>query len=170
MTQLYYDTVPFEDGLLQLLASSKGIVFIGSPNESVSEANTYIDDPLAVANAIKDTSITEPYIKLLTQYLSGQTTDFDTIRIDNLTVGTQLQRDVWTALRMIPYGMTCDYSTIAQNIGKPTAIRAVASAVAKNPVLIVTPCHRVIRKDGGMGGYRGGLPMKKALLKLEQRD
>lgn len=169
MTQLYYDEVPFAEGSLQLLASTRGLVFIGSPNESLSEANRYIDNPQAVAKAIKDAAVTKPYVALLTQYLDGQLTDFDSVKIDNLTVGTQLQRDVWSALRMIPYGMTCDYSTIAQNIGKPTAIRAVASAVAKNPVLIVTPCHRVLRKDGSMGGYRGGLAMKEILLKLEQQ-
>jgi AraC family transcriptional regulator of adaptative response/methylated-DNA-[protein]-cysteine methyltransferase len=80
---------------------------------------------------------------------------------------TAFQRQVWEALRAIPYGSTRSYSDVAKQIGRPTAVRAVARACATNPVALVIPCHRVIREDGNPGGYRWGLERKKALLKKE---
>ncbi|MDR0415961.1 MAG: methylated-DNA--[protein]-cysteine S-methyltransferase, partial [Propionibacteriaceae bacterium] len=81
--------------------------------------------------------------------------------------GTSFQRKVWEALRSIPPGQTRSYAQIAVAVGDPGASRAVGSACARNPVLIAVPCHRVIRQDGGMGGYAGGLPVKRRLLELE---
>jgi AraC family transcriptional regulator of adaptative response/methylated-DNA-[protein]-cysteine methyltransferase len=82
---------------------------------------------------------------------------------------TAFQMRVWEALRRIPYGETRTYSQVAVDIGQPTAVRAVASACAANPVSVVTPCHRVIRSDGSLGGYRWGLERKQALLEKEQK-
>ena len=81
---------------------------------------------------------------------------------------TEFQRQVWTQLLKIPYGETRTYSEIATAIGRPKAIRAVATAIAKNPLLIVIPCHRVIGKDGQLRGYRGGEAMKERLLTIEK--
>jgi O-6-methylguanine DNA methyltransferase len=81
---------------------------------------------------------------------------------------TAFQRRVWEELRKIPYGTTKSYSQIAQAMGRPAAVRAVARACAMNPVSIVVPCHRVIREDGALAGYRWGLDRKKALLEHEQ--
>ena len=81
---------------------------------------------------------------------------------------TAFQRRVWEALRAIPYGSTRSYSEIAQSLGRPQAARAVARACATNPVSIVVPCHRVVRTDGGLGGYRWGLERKRALLAQEK--
>ena len=72
-------------------------------------------------------------------------------------------------LREIPYGSTRSYSEIARSIGKPGAVRAVARACATNPVAIITPCHRVIREDGSLSGYRWGLERKHALLEKERK-
>jgi len=80
---------------------------------------------------------------------------------------TAFQRRVWTYLQSIPFGATRSYSQVAKGIGKPTAVRAVARACATNPVAVVIPCHRVVREDGSMGGYRWGIERKKALLELE---
>jgi len=77
------------------------------------------------------------------------------------------QRRVWEELRRIPFGATRTYTQVAQAIGRPTAVRAVARACATNPVSVVVPCHRVVREDGNLGGYRWGLNRKKALLKHE---
>jgi AraC family transcriptional regulator of adaptative response/methylated-DNA-[protein]-cysteine methyltransferase len=77
------------------------------------------------------------------------------------------QRRVWQALQAIPYGSTRTYSQVAQAIGQPAAVRAVASACAANPVALVIPCHRVVRESGELSGYRWGLPRKRALLALE---
>lgn len=82
--------------------------------------------------------------------------------------GTAFQLRVWNALQRIPRGTTLSYSQVAERIGQPTAVRAVARACATNPVALVVPCHRVIREDGDLGGYRWGLDRKEALLASEQ--
>jgi AraC family transcriptional regulator of adaptative response/methylated-DNA-[protein]-cysteine methyltransferase len=81
--------------------------------------------------------------------------------------GTEFQRRVWDALRAIPAGTTRTYSEVAAAIGAPSAVRAVASACARNPVALVVPCHRVVRRDGALGGYRWGESRKKSLLARE---
>jgi len=82
---------------------------------------------------------------------------------------TAFQRRVWAYLQSIPFGATRSYLQVAKGIGRPTAVRAVARACATNPVAVAIPCHRVVREDGSMGGYRWGIERKKALLELEQR-
>ena len=83
--------------------------------------------------------------------------------------GTDFQKIVWSEIRKIPKGKTITYKELAEKIGRPRAYRAVANACAQNPSLRTIPCHRVIRSDGGMGGYMGkkGSERKKALLKKE---
>jgi AraC family transcriptional regulator of adaptative response/methylated-DNA-[protein]-cysteine methyltransferase len=81
---------------------------------------------------------------------------------------TAFQRRVWTYLQSIPFGSTRSYSQVAKGIGRPTAVRAVARACATNPVAVAIPCHRVVREDGSMGGYRWGIERKKALLEMER--
>ena len=81
---------------------------------------------------------------------------------------TAFQRRVWAYLQSIPFGATKSYSEVAKAIGKPRACRAVARACATNPVAVAIPCHRVVREDGSMGGYRWGLDRKKALLEIER--
>jgi AraC family transcriptional regulator of adaptative response/methylated-DNA-[protein]-cysteine methyltransferase len=82
---------------------------------------------------------------------------------------TAFQRRVWTYLQSIPFGKTESYKEVAKGIGRPTAARAVARACATNPVAVAIPCHRVVREDGSMGGYRWGIERKKNLLGMEQR-
>jgi len=82
---------------------------------------------------------------------------------------TAFQRRVWEYLQSIPFGNTESYSQVAKGIGQPTAVRAVARACATNPVAVAIPCHRVVSKDGSMGGYRWGIDRKKTLLQMEQR-
>jgi len=82
--------------------------------------------------------------------------------------GTAFQWRVWNALQQIPRGTTLSYSEVAKRIGQPSAVRAVARACATNPVALVIPCHRVVREDGDLGGYRWGLERKRALLEREQ--
>lgn len=81
--------------------------------------------------------------------------------------GTDFQRKVWKALRGIPAGQTRTYTEVAHSVGQPQAVRAVASACAANPVAVLVPCHRVLRSDGGWGGYRWGLERKQQLLRQE---
>jgi AraC family transcriptional regulator of adaptative response/methylated-DNA-[protein]-cysteine methyltransferase len=81
--------------------------------------------------------------------------------------GTAFQQRVWQALRDIPPGKTASYAEIAERIGEPKAVRAVAQACAANPVAVAIPCHRVVRRDGGLSGYRWGVERKRALLAKE---
>ncbi|MEX0705461.1 MAG: methylated-DNA--[protein]-cysteine S-methyltransferase, partial [Nitriliruptoraceae bacterium] len=83
--------------------------------------------------------------------------------------GTSLQQRVWQELRTLSFGERVSYGQLAQRIDRPTAVRAVASAVARNPVSIVVPCHRVVGADGRLTGYAGGVERKQWLLELESR-
>jgi AraC family transcriptional regulator of adaptative response/methylated-DNA-[protein]-cysteine methyltransferase len=82
--------------------------------------------------------------------------------------GTAFQQRVWAALRVIPAGETVSYTDLAQRIGSPAAVRAVAGACAANPVAVAIPCHRVVRTDGGLSGYRWGIDRKAALIAREK--
>jgi len=101
----------------------------------------------------------------LKQYAAGKTVRWS-VPVD-LSSGTEFQRKVWSALTKIPRGQTRSYAWVARAIGKPDATRAVGTACGANPVPIIIPCHRVIASDGSLGGFGGGLPMKRQLLRLE---
>ncbi|QJD58703.1 methylated-DNA--[protein]-cysteine S-methyltransferase [Pseudomonas sp. gcc21] len=83
--------------------------------------------------------------------------------------GTRFQQQVWDVLSEVAAGQTITYSELARRCGKPTAMRAVAGACAANPLAIVVPCHRVLRSDGGISGYRWGVERKRSLIELEKR-
>jgi methylated-DNA-[protein]-cysteine S-methyltransferase len=102
----------------------------------------------------------------LRQYLEGVRVTFHD-KID-LAGATPFQQAVWEMTRAILYGETRSYGWLAQQIGKPQSTRAVGQALAKNPLPIVVPCHRVIVSDGSLGGYKGGFEMKHYLVKLER--
>ncbi|GIW86453.1 MAG: hypothetical protein KatS3mg108_0777 [Isosphaeraceae bacterium] len=86
------------------------------------------------------------------------------------TAGTPFQERVWNSLRTIPYGATRSYEWVARTIGSPKAVRAVGLANGRNPVALVIPCHRVVNKDGGLGGYGGGVARKRWLLEWEASE
>jgi methylated-DNA-[protein]-cysteine S-methyltransferase len=104
-------------------------------------------------------------VRQLKLYLSGKPVKFRG-RYD-LSFGTPFQRKVWRAMLAIPRGQTRSYAWIAKRIGHPQAVRAVGAACGANRAPIVIPCHRVIAGDGSLGGFSGGLGLKKRLLKLE---
>ena len=99
----------------------------------------------------------------LREYMAGGRTDFD---LPVAFSGTAFQEEVWAELVRIPYGTTITYGELARRVGRAGAARAVGQANGRNPVPIVVPCHRVVASDG-IGGYGGGLPLKRALLALE---
>jgi len=101
----------------------------------------------------------------ISDYFSGRKIDFDGPIVP--LVGTPFQQQVWRQMRTIPYGRVCSYAEVAQLLGSPGAARAVGAACGKNPIPIVVPCHRVIRQDGTLGGYSGGVHIKKVLLRIE---
>jgi methylated-DNA-[protein]-cysteine S-methyltransferase len=98
-------------------------------------------------------------------YFAGKLQQFD-LPLD-LSAGTAFQQSVWQALLKIPFGKTTSYSALSSSIGKPLAVRAVGTAIGRNPIGIIVPCHRVIGADGSLTGYAGGLHRKEAFLKLE---
>ncbi|MFC4160850.1 bifunctional transcriptional activator/DNA repair enzyme AdaA [Chitinimonas lacunae] len=100
------------------------------------------------------------------EYFSGQRTEFS-VALD--LPGSEFQRSVWQILQTVPYGQTASYMEQAERLGRPSAVRAVASANGANRVSIIVPCHRVIGKDGSLIGYGGGLPRKRWLLDHEKR-
>jgi len=112
-----------------------------------------------------NTGLIERVQTQLAEYLAGQRKSFNLpVQLDT---GTPLQTAVWQALTTLPYGQTCSYGELATRVGRPRAARAVAAAVARNPINIVVPCHRVIGADGELTGYAGGLARKRALLTIE---
>lgn len=100
----------------------------------------------------------------LEEYLAGNRTEF---RFPIVTQGTEFQQRVWHELERIPYGKTVTYGELARRIGHPKAFRAVGTANGRNPIPIVIPCHRVVAAGGKLGGYGGGLNLKRRLLELE---
>ncbi len=101
----------------------------------------------------------------LSDYFQGTQRSID-FTLD-ISRGTELQQTVWNALLEIPFGATCSYAQVARAIGRPSAVRAVANAIGKNPLGIIVPCHRVIGSNGSLTGYAGGLPKKAWLLEHE---
>ena len=99
----------------------------------------------------------------LEEYFAGKRTEFS---VKLSPEGTPFQKAVWAAMRRIPYGKVVTYGQLAAAIGRPTACRAVANAVGKNPILIVQPCHRVVAANG-LGGFSSGVERKRTLLRLE---
>jgi methylated-DNA-[protein]-cysteine S-methyltransferase len=103
----------------------------------------------------------------LDEYFAGKRTQFD-LPI-SLAHGTAFQRKVWQALLHIAAGQTSTYGDLSQRLGQPSAVRAVAAAIGRNPISVVVPCHRVLGARGALTGYAGGLERKAALLQLESR-
>lgn len=100
----------------------------------------------------------------LNEYFSGKRTTFD---LAMKASGTPFQEEVWHALNQIPFGITSTYKDIALKIDRPKAVRAVGTAIGRNPISIIIPCHRVIGSDGSLTGFAGGLDRKRLLLDLE---
>lgn len=102
----------------------------------------------------------------INKYLSGEPIIFN--EVIDIGDATPFYQQVWQATCKIPYGHTRSYQWLATQVGRPEAARAVGQAMAANPLPIIIPCHRVITSQGGLGGFRGGLTLKRRLLDLEQ--
>jgi methylated-DNA-[protein]-cysteine S-methyltransferase len=151
-------------GRLLVAATPVGLVrvaFASEPPEAVlAELAARISPRLLEAPGQLDAVRRE-----LDEYFAGRRLQFELPLDWSLTRG--FRRAVLGATALIPYGRTETYRTVAAAAGNPAAVRAAGSALAANPIPIVVPCHRVLRTDGGRGGYRGGLELKEALLRLE---
>lgn len=163
---LAFRTVPTPIGDILLAATAVGIVRVGLPTENphlvATEVASRLGVPVRETSSLLDTAQTQ-----LVEYFARERLRFD-IPLDwRFSDGFDLQ--VQRQLRHIPYGSTCSYKEVAKAIGNPHAMRAVGASCGANPLPILVPCHRVIRANGDLGGYRGGLPTKVALLTLEKQ-
>ena len=163
--KIYYSVVKCPLGLLLLAATKKGIcaVRIGDSHEDLVDE---LKNEFKKANINETSSELSEWPQMLISYLVGNT-PWPKLPYD--VQSTAFQRKVWDHLRTIPEGQTMLYSEIASAIGQPKAARAVARACASNPVAIVIPCHRVVPKTGGVGGYRWGPERKAKLLTMEKQ-
>jgi len=162
-----YVTVPTSLGRLLVAATERGVcrVTLGDTAATL-EADLHVEFP--AARVVQDTSgKLEGWVAAILAYLDGREPNLD-LPLD--IRATAFQRRVWQELQRIPYGQTRSYADVARRIGQPKATRAVASACAKNPVALVVPCHRVVRENGDVGGYRWGVERKKALLEAERGE
>ena len=160
---LYYTSFNSPIGKIHLAATEKGLCEVGiSESEKrfvKSLQKTYKIKP------VKDDAAFKDIVRLLKRYFNGERIKID-IPFD--FQGTDFEKKVWKALLKIPYGKTKTYGEIAKEIGLPNGARAVGNACGKNPIPIIIPCHRVVASNGGLGGYTGGIGIKKKLLKIEK--
>jgi AraC family transcriptional regulator, regulatory protein of adaptative response / methylated-DNA-[protein]-cysteine methyltransferase len=161
--KIHYTIVGSPLGRLLVGATDRGIsaLYLGKDDRPL-ESSLRKEYPRAEIQ--RDRNRLEGWVNKILEHLRGREPNLD---LPTDVQATAFQRRVWEELRKIPYGTTRTYSQVARAIGKPKAIRAVARACATNPVSVVVPCHRVVREDGNLAGYRWGLDRKLALLQHE---
>jgi len=162
-----YATVDSPFGPLLIAATPRGLVRVNlpayDPEETLEELAAHISPRVLEAPERLDDARRE-----LDLYFEGKLTEFDLPLDWRLTDG--FRKKVQRAIARIPYGQTRTYTDMARSAGNERAVRAAGTACGSNPIPIVVPCHRVLRTGGGLGGYGGGLPMKRALLELEAAE
>ena len=166
MSDLNYDVFPTDMGWVGALASTHGLRRMSTratPQEALEElgpeATRAVHDPAALAEVRRQ----------VTAYLKGEQISLLDIRLD-LDDSPPFFGAAWEACRRIPAGETRSYRWLAAQAGSPRAVRAAGQAMARNPIALVVPCHRVIASDGSLHGYGGGLDQKARLLELERRS
>jgi len=162
--KVFYSYYNSDVGPILIAVSDKGVLRVSFENKDI-----FISE-LKKANknfVLEESDERVFYVKKqLDDYFRGRLKRFD-LPLD--IAGTPFMLKVWSALLEIPYGETMSYKEIAEKIGKPKAFRAVGNANGKNPISNIIPCQRVIAHDGTLGGYGGGLKIKKYLLNLEKK-
>ncbi len=158
-----YTIVDSPLGRLLVAGTQQGICRVG-----LDRSDEVLEDTLRheypAAELYQDSELLRPWVEEVIRHLAGEQPHLD-LPVD--IRATAFQWRVWEELRAIPYGQTRSYSQVARAIGQPTARRAVAQACKQNPVPLIIPCHRVVRDDGSLGGYRWGVERKQRLLEQE---
>jgi len=164
--KISYTTINSPIGKLYAARTAKGISLLSLTRK---EWEKHLRDIKKDKNAevVKNDAAFVSLKKALKRYFAGKKMSFP-FAFD-LFRGTPFQRSVWNSMRKIPHGETKTYKWLAQKAGNPKKARAVGQACGSNPLPILIPCHRVIREDGGLGGFAGGLHIKRKLLKLESK-
>jgi AraC family transcriptional regulator of adaptative response/methylated-DNA-[protein]-cysteine methyltransferase len=161
-----YTIAPTPIGKMLLAATAQGICSIHF-GDAIETLEQELRSEYPKAEIVRSDRELGPQVKALQAIIKGEQPGENTAALPLDIQATAFQRRVWQALQAIPRGTTKSYSKIAADIGHPKAARAVARACATNPVAVAIPCHRVVREDGGMGGYRWGVERKRKLLALE---
>jgi len=157
-TTTSYSTLKTTHGELLLVASPTELIglYFEECAHAPADRNGWVLDP--------NHPVLKKASQQLLEYFEGKRTEFSLpLRFE----GTDFQKRVWQAIASIPFGQTITYSELAEKAGKPEAIRAAGSNTGRNPLGIIIPCHRVMAKGGGLGGFAGGLEWKRRLLALE---
>ncbi len=150
-------------GRCLLVTSEEGLCASSLPGVGDAGAVAHLQRHVPGAALIHDPDRVAPYLGALDRYWSGQPLPPLALHL----LGTPFQVRVWEELRRIPAGQTRSYGEVARAVGRPGAARAVGAACGANPVPLFVPCHRVLAAGGGLGGFGGGLPLKRALLLRE---
>jgi O-6-methylguanine DNA methyltransferase len=151
-------------GRCRVASTGQGLAYVELPHASGRGLGGWLRRCAGSADVVQAFAPNRVAIGQLLEFLEGKRTEFD-LALD--LRGTPFQRAVWAVLLEIPYGETRSYRQIAQEVGRPNAVRAVGAANAANPVSLVVPCHRVIGADGRLTGYGGGTDVKARLLAME---
>jgi AraC family transcriptional regulator of adaptative response/methylated-DNA-[protein]-cysteine methyltransferase len=159
-----YTIVDCSLGRLLVAATERGICAVSLGDSDQMVESVLVDEYPAATIGRDDTNLGE-WVSAILAYLNGQKPHLQ-LPLD--VQASAFKWRVWQELQNIPYGSTRTYSQVAAAIGNPKAVRAVANACASNPAVLVTPCHRVVREDGSLAGYRWGVERKRRLLEQEQ--
>ena len=163
---MFYTTLDFPLGKIFLAKSEKGLSLASSlKNRNRFEEITEFFKRKSILLELQRKKFHREE-KLFSQYFEGKKEDFTSLPLDFIS-GTPYQRKVWLETRKIPYGKTQTYKFLAEKLNH-RGYRSIGQALSRNPLLIVIPCHRVLSSDGSLGGFTGGLDLKKFLLRLEK--
>lgn len=164
---IYFSQFPTKKlGNLGVAVQNQYLCFISFSHSNENNFEKLLQHRFPNRSLILDPEKTKEVQKQINDYFAGKRDQFE-FSIDFETLGTPFQCKVLETTFKIPFGKVMSYSDVARMVGHPKASRAVGNALAKNPIPIVIPCHRVVASDGSLGGYTGGLEYKRKLLKLE---
>lgn len=149
-----------------LYESPVGFIEIVQADQHISRISFCADSEFFEPSLTPETDLLKQVSDILDRYFAGKSVDFREIPVE-IEGGTEFQNLVWDTIYEIPHGEVRSYKWIAEQIGRPKAVRAVGNATGSNPITIIIPCHRVIGSNGNLGGYGGGLDRKRQLLTLE---
>ncbi len=160
---IYYLTAKCKLGYVLVAETEYGICSLSLADDENTLISSFLEE-FPKAKIVWSEGVRERLNSVL-RYFDGQWLN---LPLD--VIGTEFQKRVWSALLEIPYGETRSYQQVAEMIGSPKAVRAVANACASNPVPLIIPCHRVVRKDGGLGGYGLGVARKRYIVQMERKN
>ena len=163
---IYYKTISCTLGKALIAATERGICAI-ELGDTPEECFAQLRERYEKASLQEAGEDFDSIVATVAAFLDDTQRGFD---LPLAPQGTEFQQQVWHILREIPCGMTLTYSALAERLGQPTGARAVATACAANPIAVVIPCHRIVRSDGTLSGYRWGIERKRLLLRREAEN